>query len=407
MRPSGSLVASQARRGATTVTDPDEEIFIVSDFHLGDGEGEGQGAGADRIVGDRARHFASFVYWLAENVSPATPRRLVLLGDTLDLPTHASGSVVDGMRRWEGAAAAAVERIADSHPAPFDALSSFAVSGARLELLAGNHDVALQLPAVRRVLLDRLGGDRGAVGWHPWSLHLRGLLWAEHGSQHHDLHAIPEWLSPPASRSTWGLPPGRAIEALSVAAARGRGPSRQVAAASVAVATDVIASAFARPALARRRRAYRARELPSIAGGTDLPESVLAEIDRLSETDGWSIASRLLRRRLGAGDSSSASFIGPAARRIHAILAGANRSVRVYAFGHTHTPAVLPLGPSAPGASYANAGSWAGIRPAALDRQVGPDRYPFLRIRSGPPGQPTVELRLWNAAQEGVEAFLG
>ena len=262
-----------ARRGATTVTD--EEIFIVSDLHLGDGEGEA----ADRIVGDRARHFASFVRWLAENVGPATPRRLVLLGDTLDLPTHASGSGVDGIRRWEGAAAAAVERIADAHPAPFDALTSFAVSG----------------------LLDRLGGDRGAVGWHAWSLHLRGLLWAEHGSQHHDLHAIPEWLSPPASRSTWGLPPGRAIEALSVAAARGRGPSRQVAAASVAVATDVIASAFARPALARRRRAYRARELPSIAGGTDLPESVLAEIDRLSETDGWSIASRLLRRRLDAG----------------------------------------------------------------------------------------------------------
>ena len=381
----------------------DEEIFIVSDLHLGDGEGEA----ADRIVGDRARHFASFVRWLAENVGPATPRRLVLLGDTLDLPTHASGSGVDGIRRWEGAAAAALERIADAHPAPFDALSAFAVSGARLELLAGNHDVALQLPPVRQVLLDRLGGDRGAVGWHPWSLHLRGLLWAEHGSQHHDLHAIPEWLSPPASRSTWGLPPGRAIEALSVAAARGRGPSRQVAAASVAVATDVIASAFARPALARRRRAYRARELPSIAGGTDLPESVLAEIDRLSETDGWSIASRLLRRRLDAGDSSPASFIGPAARRIHAILEGADRSVRIYAFGHTHTPAVLPIGSSAPGVSYANAGAWAGIRPAAVSRQVGPDRYPFLRIGSSPPGQPTVELRLWNAAQERVDVFPG
>ena len=52
----------------------DEEIFIVSDLHLGDGEGEA----ADRIVGDRARHFASFVRWLAENVGPATPRRLVL-----------------------------------------------------------------------------------------------------------------------------------------------------------------------------------------------------------------------------------------------------------------------------------------------------------------------------------------
>src|SRR5206468_8053031 len=131
--------------------------------------------------------------------------------------------------------------------------------------LAGNRDVALHLAVVRTTLVDRLGGDGSAVGWHPWALHLPGLLWAEHGSQHHDLHAIPEWLSPPASRSTWGLPPGRAIEALSVVAARGRGPSRQLAAASVAVATDVLASAFARPALAGRRRAYRARELPSIA----------------------------------------------------------------------------------------------------------------------------------------------
>jgi hypothetical protein len=410
------------------VTAPGDEIFIVSDLHL-----------ADSRVDDRGSALASFVSWLAgdgrramRDSGPASPtertqpterteptaaedgvdeprdtpiRRLVLLGDSLDLPTHVSGSGADAASCWRVTAIGAVDRIADTHREPFDALATFAAGGGRLELLPGNHDVALQMPAVRRTLLDRLGDDGGAVGWHPWIFHLPGLLWAEHGGQHHDLHAVPEWLSPGPGRSTWGLPPGRAIETLSLATKRRRGPSRELVAAAASVAADGIASAFARPALARTRQVYRARELPSIAAASDLPESLLVAIDRLSETDGWSIAARLIRRRLAGGDPSPASFLGPAARHVQAILAAGGRDVRIYAFGHTHAPAILPIGPSAPGAWFANAGSWAGLQPAALRARVGPDRYPVLRIQAAAGRDPTIELVLWNAADERVEPF--
>jgi predicted phosphodiesterase len=372
------------------VTAPREEILIVSDLHL------------DASVRDRGTALASFVRASAG----AGPQRLVLLGDSLDLPTHVSRSRADAADRWSTAAADAVDRIADAQPEAFDALTTFVNRGGRLELLPGNHDVSLQVPVVRKALLDRLGDAGGAVGWHPWILHIPGLLWAEHGGQHHDLHAVPEWLSPGPTRSTWGLPPGRAIEALS-RAARDRRPSRELVRAAAAVAADAIASAVARPALARSRRTYRARDVPACAAALELPVPLIVAIDRLSETDAWSIAARLIRRRLARGEESPASFLGPAARLIHAILAADGRDVPIYAFGHTHTPAVLPLGPSAPGAWFANAGSWAGLRPAALDRRIGPGRYPFLRISAGEDRDPTIELNLWNAVQEQVEPLPG
>jgi len=370
-----------------TIASPDE-LLIVSDLHLG------------VSVGDRGVALASFV----RDATDAGIQRLVLLGDSLDLPTHVSGLGGDATDRWVTAAADAVERIADAQPQAFDAIAQFIARGGRLELIAGNHDVALHLRVVRTALVDRLGGRRAAVGWHPWALHLPGLLWAEHGSQHHDLHAIPEWLSPPATRSTWGLPPGRAIEALSIAA-RDRRPSRALLEAAAALAADAFASAAARPALARTRRAYRARELPACASALELPLSSLVAVDRLSETDLWAIAARLMRRRLERDSELPASFLGPAAQRVHAILAAVGREVRIYAFGHTHAPTVMALSPAASGAWFANAGSWAGLRPAALDARIGVGRYPFLRISVADRPDPIIELELWNAARERVEPF--
>jgi hypothetical protein len=389
------------------VTAPSDEILIVSDLHLAAPVG---GAPMEARVGDRARALASFIRWSGgEGRSGAPPqrstRRLVLLGDSLDLPTHGSGSGRDAVPRWGAAAADAVARIADAHPDPFDALAEFVAAGGRLELLPGNHDVALQLPMVRQALMDRVGGATGAVGWHPWIFHVPGLLWAEHGGQHHDVHAIPTWLSPPATRSTWGLPLGHAIDDLARAARRRPRPIWEVAVAAASLAADAIASAVSRPALAHSRGAYRVRELPACAVDLELPDSLLVAIDRLSETDGWSIAARLIRRRLAGGDRSPASFLGPAARRIHTILAGGNHDVRVYAFGHTHAPAVLPLGASTPGAWYANAGSWAGTLRSAASSRIGPVRYPFLRIRTAEGSEPAIELGSWNAVRKEAEPF--
>lgn len=377
-----------------------DEFIILSDLHLS--------AGPDRAragPGSITSAVAAFAGQVLGDPG-ADRRRLVLLGDTLDLPTHHSGPRRAGrssaLESWTSAAADAAGRIADAHRAAFDALAAFVAAGGRIELLAGNHDVALQLPAVRSALIERLGGATGRVAWHPWTLHVPGMLWAEHGGQHHDLHAIPEWLSPPPDRSSWGLPPGRALEALSVALHRRRS-GRPVVAAGVAVAADLLAAAVARPALARRRIAHRSRELPSVAAASGIPERVLERVDRLSEADAWSIAARLVRQRLAGADPGPASFLGPAARRIDAILRAGGLGVAVYAFGHTHAPAILPLDGTDAGPWFANAGSWAGLRPTALRRRLGPDRLPFLRV-GGPAGaRPPVVLELWNAALGRVE----
>jgi UDP-2,3-diacylglucosamine pyrophosphatase LpxH len=365
-----------------------EEILIVSDLHL------------DVAALERGAAFASFV----RASSAAGRRRLVLLGDSLDLPTHAPGPKADAADRWSAAGTEAVGRIGDAQAEAFDALIAFLAAGGRLELVPGNHDVALQVPAVRAALLDRLGDAADGVGWHPWILHLPGLLWAEHGSQHHDLHSVPNWLVPAPNRSTWGLPPGRAIEALA-RALQDRRPTRQLVAAVAALAADATSATLARRMLAPGRRVYRATELPSSAAAMALPPSVLAAVDRLSETDAWSIARRLVRQFLARDVATPASYLGPAAGRIHATLAAAGYDVPVYAFGHTHRPALLPIGPSAPEAWYANAGSWAPLRPASLRARVGPHRYPFLKMSVFEQGAPAIELNLWNAALTRVEPF--
>lgn len=378
-----------------------DEFVIVSDLHLSI-----DASAAPSDCGSRAAAIAAFAGSVLGDPERLPLRRLVLLGDSLDLPTHHPASGRGATERWSGAAADAVARIADAHRSAFEALVAFTAAGGRIDLLAGNHDVALQLPAVRDAFVERLGGPTGRVAWHPWMLHVPGVLWAEHGGQHHDLHAIPEWLAPPPTRATWGLPPGRSLEALSVAG-RDRRSSRRLVAAVASVAADLSAAMVARPALADRRAAYRARSLPTVAAASGIPERVLERIDRLSEPDAWSIAARLLRRRLGRGDVGPASFLGPAARRLHAILMAEGLDVPVYAFGHTHAPAVLPLAGVNPGPWFANAGSWAGLRPEALRTRVGPGRYPFLRLGAPAGGRSPVSLAFWNGEREQVEDVPG
>src|SRR5712691_7267431 len=69
--------------GATHLTASLEELFIVSDLHLG------------AAAADRGGAFAGFVRAMTGDSG-----RLVLLGDSLDLPTHVSGARADATERW-------------------------------------------------------------------------------------------------------------------------------------------------------------------------------------------------------------------------------------------------------------------------------------------------------------------
>jgi UDP-2,3-diacylglucosamine pyrophosphatase LpxH len=128
-----------------------DELFVVSDLHLGGDPGFQIFRESERL--------GRFIAGLAEH---ARGRRvgLVLAGDVFDsLPFLSPGTYVylD--------AAGLVRRLADLFPAVFEGLRAF-VGKPRRELwvLTGNHDVELALPEAQDALLGALAGSDAARG---------------------------------------------------------------------------------------------------------------------------------------------------------------------------------------------------------------------------------------------------
>jgi len=380
------------------------ELIIVSDLHL-----DGQPAGGRGL--DRGAAFAAFLHAMARG-STASGLRLVLLGDLVDLPASgpAGGTREDAGRAWEASALAALDAALAGRAAVLEGLRAVLEAGASVDVVPGNHDQALALPAVWSRLGDAIGAGPGpALALHPWILYLRGVLYAEHGHQHHDLSVIPTLLRPDARADAPGAPLGRSLEAL--AAARAERDPAGIARAGGALARDLLRFAGAARALAEARSFYRADALAAHADAVGLPADVLVAIDTRGDVSIATIAGRLTARRLAAirgRPRDPAGYLGPAARAIHTQLAPRGLGVPVYAFGHTHTPLVRPLaGPASP-PWIVNAGAWAPLRPAALARRIGPGRRPFVRVRAPESGgTASVELRLWNAAAAREEPFPG
>jgi hypothetical protein len=105
-------------------------------------------------------------------------------------------------RHLEGATLAKLERRAAGHPAVFSALGAFAASALRISIIVGNHDIELIRASTRDRFLElvsRLSGNphvAGRITFHPWIYYVPGLLYAEHGSQYHDLNSFRTLLSP-------------------------------------------------------------------------------------------------------------------------------------------------------------------------------------------------------------------
>ena len=140
-------------------------------------------------------------------------------------------------------------------------------------------------------------------------------------------------------------------------------------------------------------------------GGLDQTEA----IDRLSDVSGLRIAQRLARQALGiapAGAVDGAGYLGPAVRHIDQALRAAGIDVPVLAFGHTHRPALTPFDREGGRTWYANAGSWARVRPEALRQRLGPTRRPFIQISVEPEGRPVPFLLAWDAVAGTATPFL-
>jgi UDP-2,3-diacylglucosamine pyrophosphatase LpxH len=369
-----------------TATTP-KRLTVIADFHM-------SAPAYDDFVEDRAA--AAFLDHLA--AKPAN-RSLLILGDLIDF----AKVPVDRRRRLDTSSQAALRKlevVAAEHERVFAALGRLAAAGVALELVAGNHDAELVRPPVQEQLGRLLGEAAGAppatVSVHPWIYHLPGLLYAEHGHQHHDINRTPE-LFDPASLERGGslaVPLGTHIAdyQLELEQTLGEGrpaptePRRALAAGrSTARFAGHAANAALRAWLAARRGPPRP-SLTALADNLALPPDALHEIASICPTGPRDLLTRALRRP--APDPMRVT-----AARIDQILSRRGIGAHLYIFGHTHRAAHTPLHPGAAAPLYLNPGTWSVLRPA-----FAPPHLTFLELTLDGRG-PDARLIRWEHAE--------
>lgn len=368
------------------------ETLLLSDLHLG--AGPAANGIPDDFDADEA--FASFAASLCATARAAPgPRRLVVLGDLLDVQRLARRE--PPARDPAAAALARIERIAEGHPAVFSSLGDLVRAGYRLEIVPGNHDLDLMRPAAQGRLRDLLcGGDRrlGArVRFSPWLVHVPGVLYAEHGSQYHDINRLPMLLTP------WRDGPQGALDE-PFGAHLGAGDGRSGIAGAANLARAALADTRLRNIRGRRAamRRYRERTLAPYARDVGLPPGALARVDEVSEASSRRMATRIARRiATGRGGYD----LRAPAREIHGLLSARGADVRHYVFAHSHAADRTPLAAGSEAgreAVYLNTGTWSIPRPRpGLEHSA--QRMTYVRIAPlRHAGEPTATLMRWNAA---------
>ena len=345
-------------------------LVIVSDLHLGGGPAAGAcGAGfSDEFADDQP--FSDFLRWLARR--PGS--RLVFLGDTFDfLRVPVTGTRTGLFARCDAEAVAQLDRIAAAHSSMITALSAALAAGVRADFVCGNHDAELVRPAVQERLCALLGAR---IRVHPWILYIPGLLYAEHGHQHHDINAFARPLYPYAANDgRLERPPAARL-----------GDLKRLPASPGLLWRDALSGLRGRPPAASRAE-YLTRLVPSRAREIGLPESVVAELHHLASFSlvgaGRRLAStRLWRRRPG--------YLPLAATAVHDLMARSQCAVPFYAFGHTHAAARMSLGANA---CYLNSGTWSTAAWAGAG-----SRRTWIEIRAAAPA--AAKLFRWTGAAE-------
>jgi UDP-2,3-diacylglucosamine pyrophosphatase LpxH len=308
-----------------------EELTFLSDLHLG-------GGGSTDPFDDDAALVALIDDLAASARAGAPARRLVLLGDTLDLVV--AGASGHGAR----AAITGLRRIAAAHGEVFASLRRAIASGVRVEVVPGNHDAELALPTVREAFLRLVG----RVRVRPWLVHVPGLVLAEHGQQHHCLNrfrGLPG-LATGAARGLGPRPPAAVYDGLVARRAAGRGP-----------VPHALGLTLAAPRLALG--VVRAVGRGDVAGGAEgLSAAVLSELDAAAAASAGEDLVRLARLAVRRGGVASfASTLPGAAARVGAILARYEVGVAFFVCGHSHVVADVALA-AAPHARYLNGGCW-------------------------------------------------
>ncbi len=353
-------------------------IALLADLHLACGE-------HDPFTEDD--RLAATIGQLLPGAS-GTPLRLVLLGDTFDFPAVSLPGRRTSPATHPSEAVRKLDRIIAAHPLVFTALRDLLAAGHRIDFVAGNHDMELCMPAVQVRLRQALPG---AVEVHPWMLYLPGVLYAEHGQQHHDVNRFPGLaVEHPEPGRPLLVPPGSYLDTLFHL--RRHAPSASMPALAVLAARIGLGllSGLVRLARAERHRSERERLLGAtrLAG---LPPGAVVAIDRLAAATPASITRRsaiVAARRFRSRSGAAVPYMQVAAQAVHHVLEAEGAAVPFYLFGHTHVAADVPLSDGV-AARYLNPGTW-----SAMTRRVpgGGRRFGVVVVEQFPGAGPRARL---------------
>ena len=146
-------------------------IYVISDLHLGGAADPGKRG--FRICTHEVE-LAAFVHSLTllNNNSPRI--ELVINGDMVDFLAERTTEINSKWSAFhypENNAIQILDRIVQRSALVFEALQRFLARGHRLVILPGNHDIELNLPAVRNRLREHVGakygGDYEFIGRSP------------------------------------------------------------------------------------------------------------------------------------------------------------------------------------------------------------------------------------------------
>ena len=372
-------------RPAPTTSMPEpalEQLVLVSDLHLGAG-------GRDDRFG-RDAEFIAFCHHLAES-PPTRPgaRRLAVLGDFLELlevQAAAEGRVASSPT----IALARLDRIVDAHAGVFGAVADLVDAGWGIDVVIGNHDIDLIRPALQDRVGGLLGRGRGKtclVSFHPWILHVPGILYAEHGSQYHDINWFPELV--------WA------------AGQRGAAPIRHPLGAHFAERRAAVAQAVVRELPERllgarhpRRRRYRREGITALTRDIALSPEVLREIDLVPSVSVGAMTLRLARQ-LARPPQPDGTYLRRAASAVDTILQEAGARCAFYAFGHSHAAERQSLVQDGDGPEHLNTGTWSWDVRGRLRGAPSEEQCTFVVIECSTPTGPSASLHSWRLPMRG------
>ncbi len=331
------------------------DIIFVSDFHAGPSERPGDDENHPVFAGEAFVAFASSLIDDATGLGRQV--ELVILGDGLHFPA----SVAD-----TDTALTAVDAIARTHPQLVQGLRLLLEQGYRVVMVAGNHDAQLHRPAVQQRLRQHVGQQ---LCFEPWIYYRPGQVYAEHGSQYHDISRVSTLIDPFIGDLDGPMQP--ALSSLLEA------PASQGLRTVGALLRD------RRDRLGRSR--YRGDTLRDHAKDHRLDHQTLVRLDRVGQTPISSTVARLARKLVGTPTERvgrSDAYLTAALDHVDAILESSGHAVPNLVFGHTH----LACRQTRAGATYLNCGTWS--RPRATDAPL-----PYVRLRRS-----SAELLTWNGS---------